>query len=231
MSFFDNNSIAGFNNKNKLMIYSVRSSFFAKNYYKECIWAFSKLEKKIYLSFDDGPHPVATLFVLDELKKFNAKASFFCIGKNVVEHNSVFERIKLEGHSVGNHTFNHLKGWKTSTADYIENVKKASGVINSNLFRPPYGKIKKLQIRELFKTLPGIKIMMWSVLSGDFDSGISPEKCLKNVLKNAKNGSIIVFHDSEKAFERLKYALPLVLQYFTERGFTFEKIPQGGINK
>lgn len=181
-------------------------------------------EKSLYLTFDDGPHPEITPFVLSELNKYNAKATFFCIGKNVEAHPAVFERILNEGHAVGNHTYNHLNGWKTSKQDYIANILKARQNIKSNLFRPPYGKIKPGQHKILLQMDEPFKIIMWSVLSGDFDTDITAEQCCKNVLKNAKSGSVIVFHDSEKANERMKYTLPVVLKTFTEQGFLFEKI-------
>lgn len=184
------------------------------------------IEKRIYLSFDDGPHPQATPFVLDTLKQYNAKASFFCIGKNVQTFPEIYKRILLEGHAVGNHTHNHLNGWKTNDAGYFDNIKQAAQYIDSGMFRPPYGRITRFQAKHIQQKL-GLQIIMWSVLSGDFDINISPTKCLQNVKRNAENGSIIVFHDSEKALERMRYALPELLNYFGNRGYEFHKLDRG----
>jgi peptidoglycan/xylan/chitin deacetylase (PgdA/CDA1 family) len=186
-------------------------------------------EKTIYLSFDDGPITEVTPWVLDILKKFKAKASFFCIGENVQKHPGIFNRIIEEGHSIGNHTFNHLNGWKTQTPAYLDNIKLAEKEFqefpnfkNDKLFRPPYGKVKNSQAKILEKS--GYKIVMWDVLSGDFDKNFSEEKCLENLLKNTEAGSIVVFHDSLKAEKNLRYCLPKFLKHFSERGFDFRKI-------
>jgi peptidoglycan/xylan/chitin deacetylase (PgdA/CDA1 family) len=193
-------------------------------------WRFSISKKEIYLTFDDGPTPEITTFVLNELKKHNAKATFFCIGKNISTHPEIFKQIIKEDHSVGNHTQNHLNGWKNKTQDYIKNTLEVERTLQLsnfktlklNLFRPPYGKIKQKQAKYLLSK--GYKIIMWSVLSGDFDTNLSKEKCLQNVLKNTSNGSIVVFHDSVKAAEKIKYVLPKVLEYFSKRGFEFKAI-------
>jgi peptidoglycan/xylan/chitin deacetylase (PgdA/CDA1 family) len=202
-------------------MYLVKSPFLLKWYYPSLIWNKTRKEKVIYLTFDDGPIPDVTPFVLKTLKDFNAKATFFCIGDNIIKHHDVFEQIKKEGHRIGNHTFNHLKGWKTEDQVYLENFKKCQELTGTNLFRPPYGRIKKSQISGIRSVNPEMKIIMWDVLSGDFDIKLSPEKCYKNVINNTRNGSIIVFHDSLKAFDRLEYALPRFLQYFTDKGFSF----------
>ncbi|HTB99303.1 MAG TPA: polysaccharide deacetylase family protein [Ferruginibacter sp.] len=206
------------------MFYSVKTPWWLKLLYKNCIWQIKDTKKVIFLTFDDGPHPSITPFVLDELKKYNAKATFFCIGKNVLQHNDIYRRITTEGHSVGNHTNNHLNGWITNNDVYLQNIEEAKKHINSELFRPPYGKITKFQLQQLATKKFRLRTVMWSVLSGDFDKKLTPEKCLRNVTKNATNGSIVVFHDSEKAFERLRYALPRVLKYFSEQGYSFGKI-------
>jgi len=205
------------------MFYFVKTPWLLKKCYPSCIWNMSLKEKKIYLTFDDGPHPVATPFVLDELKKYKAKATFFCIGKNVVEHPDIYKQILFEGHRVGNHTHNHLNGWKAKDKDYFENIREAKKYIDSNLFRPPYGRITSFQLKNLTQ-VAAFKIIMWDVLSGDFDKEISSEQCTSNVISNARNGSIIIFHDSEKAFERMKIALPEALKYFFEKGFSFETV-------
>ncbi|WP_289022554.1 polysaccharide deacetylase family protein [uncultured Salegentibacter sp.] len=227
-------------------------------------------EKTIYLSFDDGPIPEITPWVLHTLEQYHAKATFFCIGDNIRKNPKIFQQILKGGHRVGNHTFNHLNGWKTKTDAYVNNVLKAeesllenrgekrdnrekrketesknkkgktrnhetgeqnpqlatqnfqSQSLNLKLFRPPYGKIKNSQAAELVKQ--HYKIVMWDVISGDFDHRISKEKCLSNVLKNTSEGSIIVFHDSIKASEHLKYVLPKVLKHYTEKGFAFKSL-------
>lgn len=210
-------------------MYFVKSPWLLKQYYSKCIWNIPGLEDVMYLTFDDGPHPEATPFVLDELAKFNAKATFFCIGKNVEAHPEIYKRIQDEGHRVGNHTFDHLNGWKVSDEEYLSNVVKAEKFIESDLFRPPYGKITRFQLNVL--TTPSKKrnkkfdVIMWDVLSGDFDLTITPDACTRNVVKHAGKGSIVVFHDSQKAFPKMKKALPESLKYFTEKGFLFEKLP------
>jgi len=206
------------------MFYLVKTPNWIRKIFKASIWQLDKTSKSIYLSFDDGPHPVITAFVLDELKKYGAKATFFCIGGNVVENPLLFDRIINEGHSVGNHTYDHLNGWKTSPADYLQNVAEAAKHINSDLFRPPYGRITAKQHKQLRSLARPFRVVMWTVLSGDFDVNITAEQCCNNVLKNAESGSVVVFHDSEKAYERLRFALPAVLEYFSEKGYKFEKI-------
>lgn len=188
------------------------------------IWRIPTAEKILYLTFDDGPHPVATAFVLDELKKYKAKATFFCIGKNVQEQPQLYQRILAEGHRVGNHTHNHLNGWKTDDKTWLSNVKEAAKWIDSDLFRPPYGKIRSFQAKLLQEATPPFRIIMWNVLSADFDQNISKEQCFNHVKSNAKPGSIIVFHDSEKAFENMKYALSETLAHFSGMGYRFEAI-------
>jgi len=222
-------------------MYLIKSPLLLKWYYPSLIWNKSRTEKVIYLTFDDGPIPNVTDFVLKTLKAFNAKATFFCIGDNIIKHPEVFKTVINDGHAIGNHTFNHLKGWKTDDETYIANTLKCQSLTQTNLFRPPYGRIKKSQIKILeslalsseFKAPNNFKpqtsssqlqIVMWDVLSGDFDTNLTPEKCYQNVIKHTENGSIIVFHDSLKAFDRLEYALPRVLKYFTNKGFTFSTL-------
>jgi peptidoglycan/xylan/chitin deacetylase (PgdA/CDA1 family) len=205
-----------------MKLYTIKTPSIIKRIFSSYTWCFSSIPKEIYLTFDDGPTPEITEFVLEQLKKHNAKATFFCIGKNVKCHHHIYESILEDGHSVGNHTFNHLNGFKTKNAAYLENVQHASGHIDSNLFRPPYGKLKSSQGKRLQKE--GYKIIMWDVLSGDFDTSVSPEKCLSNILKNTVNGSIIVMHDSQKAKEKIFYALPRILEHFTKKGVQFKAI-------
>jgi peptidoglycan-N-acetylglucosamine deacetylase len=206
------------------MFYAAKTPKWVKKLFPHSVWEMPGAEKTLYLTFDDGPHSEITPFVLEELKKYNARATFFCIGKNIVDNPLIFNRILKEGHRVGNHTFNHLNGWKTSKLAYLQNIQEAAKYIDSDIFRPPYGRISSTQRRSLSMLEKPFKIIMWSILSGDFDISITPEQCCNNVLKNAESGSIIVFHDSEKAYERLRYALPVVLKYFSENGFQFKKI-------
>jgi peptidoglycan/xylan/chitin deacetylase (PgdA/CDA1 family) len=177
----------------------------------------------LYLSFDDGPHPEATPFVLEQLAKFDAKASFFCIGKNVQLFPEIYGEIIAAGHVVGNHTQNHMNGWKNTTEKYIANIEEATKWIDSNLFRPPYGRISFSQIKalRLDPSLPQ-DIMMWDVLSGDFDTTITGEQCANNVIQHTGPGSIVVFHDSAKALDRLRIALPKVLAHFSKLGYQFK---------
>ena len=206
------------------MIYIIKIPKWIKNIYHRCVWQIETTEKILYLSFDDGPHPVATNFVLDTLKDYGAKATFFCIGDNVAEHPALYNTIIEQGHAVGNHTYDHLNGWQTDNDRYFKNIEQAEKLIASTLFRPPYGKITFKQIKYLMAKKQAFKIIMWSVISADFDENISREKCLKNVLENVESGSIIVFHDSEKAFDNMSFALPKVLEHFAALGYRFEKI-------
>lgn len=206
------------------MWYFVKTPWWLKKLYGNCIWQMPGAEKIIYLSFDDGPHPLVTPFVLDTLAQYDATATFFCIGKNVVEQPSVYKRIIEAGHAVGNHTFNHLNGWHTNDAVYLDNITTAKKYIDAALFRPPYGRITPFQLKMLATDPYKMTTIMWTVLSGDFDLKLGKEKCLQNVLTNTGKGSIVVFHDSEKAFEKLKYTLPKVLEHFTRKGYQFKKI-------
>ena len=180
-----------------------------------------KGEKKIYITFDDGPHPTITPQVLDILKKFNAKATFFCVGNNAKRYKATFDMIVNEGHSVGGHTYNHEKGWITNTNKYVDSVNKSQELIKSSLFRPPHGRIKSSQIRKLKNNY---KLVAWTVISYDWDKSLCAEDCFNNVIKNADDGSIVVFHDSEKAEKNMIPALTKVLEYYSEKGFTFEKL-------
>ena len=206
-------------------MYLIKTPFLLRALYPNCVWKMPTNEKGIYLSFDDGPHPIATPFVLEQLDKYQAKASFFCIGKNVAEHPAIYEQVIAKGHTVGNHTQHHVNGWHTEDDLYLQNIQEASRLISSDFFRPPYGRIKRSQIKKIHsnKNLPQ-QIIMWDVLSGDFDTKISGEACLKNVLKHTKAGSIVVFHDSAKAWDRLKIALPATLEYFSQKGYQFKAL-------
>jgi|SRR5450432_1977762 peptidoglycan/xylan/chitin deacetylase (PgdA/CDA1 family) len=207
------------------MFYFTKTPLWLKMLYPSCLWNYplGREEKKIYLSFDDGPHATATPFALDELKKYNAKATFFCIGKNVNEETALYKRILLEGHRVGNHTHNHLNGWKTDNKIYLQNIEKARELIDSDLFRPPYGRATAFQIRNLQEKLH-YKVVMWDVLAGDFDPKVNGKQAAERVIRKSKPGSIIVFHDSAKAWQVLYVALPIVLAYFSDKGFSFDTI-------
>lgn len=214
-----------------MLFYFVKSPFWLKKIYPNLFWEIPTHQKKIHLTFDDGPHPIITMQVLDVLKAYNAKATFFCIGNNVVKYPEVYKRIIDDGHAVGNHTFNHLNGWKSADELYLKDISKAMEYIDSNLFRPPYGRISRFQIQQLLKPKYQMKMVMWTVLSGDFDPDISAVKCLNNVLLSTKEGSIVVFHDSEKAAEKMLYALPKVLEHFSKKGFSFENIADTSLKK
>ena len=205
-------------------MYLVKTPWLLKKLYPDLIWNKSRKNHCIYLTFDDGPIPIVTSFVLNILKQYNAKATFFCIGDNISKHPEVFEQVKNAGHSIGNHTFNHLKGWKTCNKTYLDNFLKADELLKSNLFRPPYGRIKRSQIKMLKQAKPNVNIIMWDVLSGDFDINLEPEKCLKNVLKHTGNGSIVVFHDSLKAYDRLEYVLPKAMEEWGKQGYEFKTL-------
>lgn len=204
--------------------YFVKTPSPLKFIFNKWIWSFSKKEKIIYLTFDDGPTPEITEWTLNELNKYNAKATFFCIGKNIKEFPTIYQKIKDSSHAIGNHTYNHLNGKKTSLNLYMDNVLFAEKLIqpSTKLFRPPYGILTLKQSVSLRKL--GYKIIMWDVLSADFDTSITAKKCLENVIKNIEDGSIIVFHDSVKASAKLKYVLPKILDFYTAKNYKFQKI-------
>jgi peptidoglycan/xylan/chitin deacetylase (PgdA/CDA1 family) len=206
--------------------YFIKSPWIVQKIFSSYTWSLPSQNNAVYLTFDDGPHPVITPWVLDELKKYNARATFFCIGKNVVQHPNVYQHILAAGHSVGNHTQHHVNGWKTATDVYLKDVAEAATHIPSNLFRPPYGKIKKAQANGLSEAMQhkNVQVIMWDVLSADFDLSISPEQCYNNVMQHVTPGSVVVFHDSEKAFKNLSYALPRVLQLLSQKGCLLKNI-------
>lgn len=225
----------------------VKIPLVVKKMFPNYVWDIPTNEKTLYLTFDDGPTPEITNWVLSILKSFNAKATFFCIGKNIEAYPDIFQNILNDGHAIGNHTYNHIKGWKTSTKDYVANVLKAEQVMSyefrvqssefqktteseiniqqsqiNNLFRPPYGQITPKQGKELMKL--GYKIIMWDIISFDWDKTVSEETCLNNVITKSTNGSIVVFHDSVKASKNMQYALPKTLEYFSEKGYSFNPL-------
>lgn len=199
-------------------MYLINSPFFIRWYYRNVTFNKSRKEKRVYLTFDDGPIPKVTPFILDILAKYDIKATFFCVGENISKHPAIFNRLRQEGHRIGNHTHNHLRGWDSSDAEYLANVAQCHTHTQSNLFRPPYGRAKKSQLKELEKNY---QIIFWDVLSGDFDTKLSPEKCYRNVIRYTKNGSIIVFHDNIKAIPRVEYALPKVIEKLLAEGYSF----------
>ena len=210
------------------MFYLPASSWWMRRLWPSYTWQIKTTEKKIYLTFDDGPDPEATAFVLDELKKYNAKGTFFCIGENVRENQELYLRILEEGHGTGNHTQRHPNGWKTGNEQYLEDVKEAAQWIDSDLFRPPYGRIRNTQFRRLAEAMgkDKVNVIMWSVLSAEFDISKNGEQCFGFVRRFTKPGSIVVFHDSAKAFPNLSVVLPKTLEYFAKLGYSFERIPE-----
>jgi peptidoglycan/xylan/chitin deacetylase (PgdA/CDA1 family) len=203
-------------------MYTIKTPLLLKRIYPSLVWDIPVKEKVIYLTFDDGPVPEITPFVLHELKKAGAKATFFCIGDNVRKHPEEFREVVGAGHSIGNHTYNHLNGWHTSDKKYLDNIALCKPYFRTNLLRPPYGRIRSSQIRALKKEY---HIIMWDILTGDFDPKLSPEACYRKVIAKTRPGSIVVFHDSIKAFPRLKYVLPKALENWTAAGYRFEAIP------
>ena len=189
--------------------------------YPEMTWEIPDA-RSLYLTFDDGPTPGITGEVLSWLAKFEARATFFCIGRNVERHPEIYKRVLEGGHAAGNHTYSHLKGWYTPDAEYYNDIILAATLIPSGLFRPAYGMITPSQLRHLKKQY---RVVMWNIMSYDFAFNTSPEKCLNNVIRYAKPGSVIVFHDSLKASDKVLYALPRVLENYSEKGFAFKSIP------
>lgn len=200
-------------------------------FYPELTWKIKTAEKILYLTFDDGPTPPVTGYVLDELRRFDAKATFFCVGDNIRKHPEILAEIRRNGHEIGNHTYNHLNGWKAPLNEYVENtlacqqaIDAQPGQTKTTLFRPPYGKIRKKQARQL---LNNYTIIMWDVLTRDYDAALHEETCLLRSIKATEGGSIVVFHDSLKAEKKLKYILPRYLDHFSSAGYRFDKLPAG----
>ena len=219
-----------------MLPYPVVTPWWIRSLYPSCLWEMPPGDGDIYLTFDDGPDPDFTPFVLDALRDAGGKATFFCIGQNVQAHPRIYERILAEGHAVGNHTHTHRDGWKTREREYLEDLDKAAGLIRSALFRPPYGRIRRSHIKELNSRESPMKVVMWTLLSGDFDESLSGEQCLRNVLNHLQPGAIATFHDSRKAGERLRHALPRVLESMVGKGWRSKAIGSenyapGGLNQ
>lgn len=202
-------------------MYLVKTPAFVQRLLPDYTWRIPTGERVLHLTFDDGPIPVVTPWVLDTLRQYDAKATFFCVGENVQRHSDIFQQISAEGHSVGNHTQQHLNGWKTDTDAYLDNVRQCAELVPGNLFRPPYGRLRTAQATALKKNY---QIVLWDVLSGDFDRDISPQKCLDNITRHARSGSIIVLHDSLKAEQNLRYALPALLDFYAGQGWRFDRV-------
>lgn len=202
-------------------MYLVKTPKFIQNLFPNFAWKVPTNEKVIYLTFDDGPIPEVTPWVLDQLRQYEAKGTFFCVGENVNKHPEVFAAVQAEGHAVGNHTYHHLNGWGTENIPYFHNVRRCAQMVKSELFRPPYGRLMPRQAQFLQRHY---QIVMWDVLSGDFDPAISAEQCRTNVINKARRGSIVVFHDSLKAFDKLQAVLPQILKHFHQLGYRFEAL-------
>ena len=189
---------------------------------KNLLWHFSEDEKKIYLTFDDGPTEELTDWILQTLEDYNARATFFCLGRNAERFKDQYQKILKHGHAVGNHSFSHLKGWFTKNQKYYRDIEKTRKLINSNLFRPPHGRIKYSQIKYL-KT--AYKIVLWDVLSKDYNRNYKPKRIIQRVIRLSRSGSVIVFHDSKQAEKNLKQVLPRILEYYHNKGYIFSSIP------
>ena len=206
------------------MLYWVRTPQWLQRIFPGFWWRLSANDPPmLYLTFDDGPHPEVTPQVLELLEQFEAKATFFCLGNNVEQHPAIYRKVLQKGHATGNHTYRHSNGWQMSSQRYVQEVAQAEHYIQSTLFRPPYGRIFPHQARALRRR--GYHIVMFDVLSGDFDTRLRAEQCAQNVIENAEPGSIVVFHDSAKAWPRLQHCLPAVLEHFAERGYRFAHLP------
>ena len=219
-----------------------KTNFLMRALYPNFIWRIPTEKKEIFLTFDDGPIPEITEFVLEELEKYKAKATFFCIGGNIEKYPDIFQKVVNQQHTIGNHTFNHVRGWDSGDEYYLDNFRKceeliierclifdACGVaidnrkttIENRKFRPPFGRIKRSQAKEILKTH---EIVMWDVLTGDYDSSLSKDRVLSKALQHSGQGSIVLFHDSIKASKNMMYALPKFLEHFSEQGYIFKSL-------
>lgn len=202
-------------------MYLARTPALLKPLLKEFVWSMPSVGDEMHLTFDDGPTPGVTPWVLDTLAAYRAEATFFVLGRNATAEPALMDRIRHEGHAVGNHTWDHPNGWRTPTFTYLRNVLRCGEVLQTGLFRPPYGRITRQQSHAL---LARFSVVMWDVLSADFDTRLSGDQCARNVTRHARPGSIVVFHDSLKAEVRLRSALPIVLEHFAALGYRFRKL-------
>ena len=193
----------------------------AERLFHRLIWRLPQKEKTVFLTFDDGPVPIYTPEILDCLKQYNVPATFFCVGENITQHTDIFEQIIVNGHVVGSHTFNHFNGWFSKNKEYYENVRKGAKISGSRLFRPPYGKITFAQARHLSKYFD---IVMWDVLSKDYDPNTSNEQCYQNIIQNVQNGSIVVLHDSKKTHKKIQYVLPKTIEWLLQNNYKLKAI-------
>ena len=200
----------------------VRPPSFLRWIYPNAVWNLPSEQKVVYLSFDDGPTPFVTEKVLELLEEYQAKATFFCIGKNIEQHPELFKIVKSKGHHIGSHTYSHINGWKSNSTDYLNDYQKGRDLARSNLFRPPYGRILLNPLQTIQKQ---DKVIMWDILSKDYNDALLPNTILNNVLNNLRPGSIIVFHDSEKAKKNVIAVLPHLLQNLKQQGYAMEAIP------
>lgn len=200
----------------------VRLPGFITSLFRGATWRFDQTKRTVYLTFDDGPIPEVTPWALELLRKENLKATFFCVGENVVKYPEVYQQILNDGHSVGNHTYNHWQGLKKENQEYFRNIEKAGEYIDSDLFRPPHGWLKLSQYRYLKKRF---RIVMWDLISCDYDSSLSSQAVLDNIKDFVRPGSVITFHDSIKAWKNLERALPESIGWLKEQGYCFETIP------
>jgi peptidoglycan/xylan/chitin deacetylase (PgdA/CDA1 family) len=210
------------------MAYIHKTPSWLKRLYPSLIWDYSdRPDKRIYLTFDDGPIPEVTEFVLETLDRYQAKATFFCVGENISKHETIAKQIVANGHVIGNHTYHHIKGWNTANTAYYENVDQCeeaisnAGINSRRLFRPPYGRISTRQIKNLRAQYD---IVMWDVLTGDYNASLSPKNILRQITAATRPGSIVLFHDSIKAYPRMKSVLPSYLVHFIEQGYTFSAL-------
>jgi len=204
----------------------VRPPMILKALLPQAVWRMPDKQRVLYLTFDDGPEPNVTPWVLEQLAAHDAKATFFLIGRNALNHPALVTAIREQGHSIGNHTWEHLNGWRTPRTAYLESVARAQPLTGTRLFRPPYGRITPAQTKTLSATHD---IVMWDALSYDFDPALAAEHCARLVIRHARPGSIVVFHDSMKALPRLQVALPVVLDHFRKAGYAFRALPEAGI--
>lgn len=202
-------------------MYLIKTPQFIQDLFPNFTWRIPGKEKNIYLTFDDGPIPEVTPWVLEQLDAYEAQATFFCVGENIQRHTETFQQVVEAGHAVGNHTNRHLNGWAVDNLTYFHDIRHCARTVKTSLFRPPYGRMKPKQAQFLQRHY---RIVMWDVLSGDFDPNITKEQCLENVISNAGAGSIVVFHDSLKAQKKLQYVLPRVLKHFSELGYEFHAL-------